>query len=176
MGKAYERIVKALSPTLKRARNGVRWVGYGFRRSGHGFQRGGHGLRRGGHGLFGIVTQAGWSDLYTSVVGTALLLGPLWVILMVSQELGLGIAQDTLCSAGQMSLSVPLLITYGLEIVMAFFLLKFLFRTMVGLARAGTMTPPVRSMACSLTAAILPAIASGFLKVGGTSLSACLYP
>lgn len=176
MGKTYERIVKALSPAFKRARNGVRWVGYGFRRSGHGFQRGGHGLRRGGHGLFGIVTQAGWSDLYTSVVGTALLLGPLWVILMVAKELGLGIAQDTLCSAGQMGLSVPLLITYGLEIVMAFFLLKFLFRAMVGLARAGTMTPPVRSMACSLTAAILPAIASGFLKVGGTSLSACLYP
>lgn len=176
MGKTYERIVKLLTPPVRRIRNGFRWVGYGFRRSGHGFRRSGHGLRRGGHGLIEIVMQPGWGDLYTSVVGTAILLGPLWVILAIAQELGIGMAKDVLCSAGRMGVSLPLLITLGLEIVMVFFLLKFLIRVMISLARAGMGTLEIRDTAYSLVAALLPAIASGLLTVGGSSLSACLYP
>lgn len=176
MGKTYERIVELLTPPARRARNGIRWVGYGFRRSGHGFQRGGHGLRRGGHGLWGIVMQSGWGDLYTSAIGTSVLLGPLWVLLVVSQELRIGVVEDALCSTGQMGISIPMLIALGLEVVIWFFFLKFLFRAMVGLARAGSITPDIQGTACSLIAAVLPAITSGLISVGGTSLSSCLYP
>ncbi|WP_390205513.1 hypothetical protein [Halocatena marina] len=91
----------------------------------------------GGHGLIEIVMQPGWGDLYTSVVGTAILLGPLWIILAIAQELGIGMAKDVLCSAGRMGVSLPFLITLGLEIVMVFFLLKFLIRVMISLAERG---------------------------------------
>lgn len=162
MRRISERVPVSISSPVGRVKSGCRRVS--------------HLCRKSWGGVLGIVTQSGWEDLRTSTVVTLGLVGPLWVVLMGTHELGLNVVVGALCGSGWMGLGVSPVIAFVLRLTMIVFFTKFLVRSMVALARAGSQTPGIRNPAFSLAGALLPAVATGVLRVGDSSIAVCLFP
>lgn len=141
-----------------------------------GCRRASHLCRRSWSGFLVIVTQSGWEDLRTSTIVTLGLVGPLWIILTGTHELGLDLIVGALCGSGWMGLGISPVIAAVLRLTMIVFFTKFLVRSMIALARAGSQTPDIKSPSFSLAGALLPAVTTGVLRVGNSSIAVCLFP
>lgn len=162
MRRISERIPVSISSPYRRVKNGCRRVSHLCRRSWGGFLR--------------IVTQSGWADLRTSTIVTLGLVGPLWVVLTGTHELGLNAVVGAICGGGWMGLGISPVIAAVLRLTIVVFFTKFLVRSMVTLARAGSQTPDIKNPAFSLAGSLLPAVATGVLRVGDSSIAVCLFP
>jgi hypothetical protein len=147
-------------------------------------------LRRAWAAIVQLVVQPGRYDLALSVVGTSILVGPLWTT-PVTAQVGTSAAEQVLCGEG---INTAQWITIGLGLISAFFILKFLLRVMLGLdiihrtehigadgIRRTDATPKqgkkkARGGFYSLAAALLPVFVPPVLAIAGIDVVSCLFP
>ena len=108
----------------------------------------------------------------------------------VSAQVGVDTTEQVLCSPG--SINIAQLITIGLGLMSAYFILKFLWRLMTGLDKAGEvrldrdptvdrmkkqryLKLQIRDSSYSLIAALLPVLVPVFLEVAGIDTVSCLF-
>lgn len=128
-----------------------------------------------------VVIQPGRHDLYLSVSAVALLLMPLQAS-PVAAQVGVSEAQSVLCEGS--SVNIAQIITIGLGLISAYFLLKFLIRMMTGLDKAGSTDSGAQAQGkqeakggiYSLVAALLPVLVPVFLNTAGIDVVSCLFP
>lgn len=116
------------------------------------------------------LMQGGRRDVFTATVAAAGLLIPVWLVIWGGQTIG--VSRGVLCSSGQMSL-LTMLVVGLLELLVAFFLFKGIFRAMLLLSRA---SDELLDSLLSIGASIVPILLGTFLHVGNASLISCLYP
>lgn len=136
-----------------------------------------------------IVIQPSRRDLFGSMVTIASIL-VLFGTTPVSAQVGVGATEQVLCSPG--GINIAQLITIGLGFMSAYFILKFLWRLMTGLDKAGEvrldrdpavdrmkkrryLKLQIRDSSYSLVAALLPALVPVFLEVAGIDTVSCLF-
>jgi hypothetical protein len=127
------------------------------------------------------ATQPGRHDLFLSVFVTGILFAPLWAS-TVAAQVGTSEAQDVLCSTS--GINVAQIITIGLGLISAYFILKFLIRMMTGLDKAGSTDSGAQQQGkkqakggiYSLVAALLPVIVPAALNVANIDVVSCLLP
>lgn len=140
-------------------------------------------LRWSARTFYRLLTQPGRHDLYLSVIFTFVLLSPFFIDPAAAQ-VGIGDAEDILCDTAATGFNLAQLITIGFGIISGYFILKFLFRTMTGLDKAGspqTSTQQEGKQSAkggvySLIAALLPLIIPVFLSTAGINAVDCLLP
>lgn len=140
-------------------------------------------LRGGARTITRWLIHPGRHDLYLSMIFTFLLLAPLFAEPAAAQ-VGIGDAEDILCNTAATGFNLAQLITIGFGIISGYFILKFLFRTMTGLDKAGspqTSTQQAGKQSAkggvySLIAALLPLIIPVFLSTAGIDAVSCLMP
>lgn len=129
-----------------------------------------------------VLTQPGHHDLTLSMAITATVLAPLWAH-PVAAQVGVDEAGQVLCSEGN-GLNIAQIITIGLGLLSAYFILKFLVRMMAGLDKAGSTESDraqsgkdqARGGIYSLVAALLPLIVPAFLQAASIDVVTCLLP
>lgn len=127
------------------------------------------------------ATRPGRHDLFLSVFVTGSLLAPLWAS-TVAAQVGTSEAQDVLCATS--GINVAQIITIGLGLVSAYFILKFLVRMMTGLDKAGSTDSGAQQQGkkqakggiYSLVAALLPILVPAALNVANIDVVSCLLP
>lgn len=132
-------------------------------------------------GFIRRATQPGRHDLFLSVFVTGTLLAPLWAS-TVAAQVGTSEAQDILCSTS--GINVAQIITIGLGLISAYFILKFLIRMMTGLDKAGSTDSGAQQQGkkqakggiYSLVAALLPVLVPAALNVANIDVVSCLLP
>ncbi len=134
------------------------------------------------HKVIRIVTQPGRHDLYLSMGAVALFLAPLYAT-PVSAQIGVSEAEQVLCD-GSAGVNIAQIITVGLGLISMYFILKFLFRMMTGLDKAGSTDSGAQAQGkqeakggiYSLVAALLPVLVPVFLNTAGIDVASCLFP
>jgi hypothetical protein len=131
--------------------------------------------------LIRITTHPGRHDLFLSVFVTSAILAPL-LASRVAAQVGTSEAQNVLCSTS--GINVAQIVTIGLGLISAYFILKFLFRMMTGLDKAGSTDSSsqqegksqAKGGIYSLVAALLPILVPAALNVANIDVVSCLFP
>lgn len=138
-------------------------------------------LWRCGRGFVHVATQPGRHDLFLSVAVMVVLFAPALADRVAAQDMYQQ-ANEVLCAGD--TVTIAQLVTLGFGVISAYFIMKFLYRTMAGLDKAGSASSSVQGKgksqakggAYSLIAALLPLLAPALLQAMGVSYVACLIP
>jgi hypothetical protein len=133
------------------------------------------------YSLARVLTQPGRHDLFLSISLVAIVLAPLMAG-STSAQVGISNAQEILCAGSGLNLSQ--IITIGFGLISGYFILKFVYRTMSGLDKAGSASSSKQSQGktqavgglYSLAAALLPLIVPLLLSTAGINFVTCLMP
>lgn len=156
MAKIPDRLVRGVSSLWGPAGAGVRWFGGAVVVCGQTLKE--------------VLIQSGRRDLLASTIASVCLLGSVWLVFGGIQAIG--VSHGMVCTSEQMGI-LALSITSLFEILIVLFLLKGLLRTMVALSRT---SDELIDGPLSVGAALIPILLASLLRVGNTSLIACLYP
>jgi hypothetical protein len=127
-----------------------------------------------------VATRPGRHDGVGSVFVTATLLAPLWAR-SVAAQVGVGPVEQILCQTGGVNIGEGMRSVFGL--LTAYFVLKGLFRLMIGFDKAGRpdvsdkyLPLQIRDAGYSFAASLLPMFLPTVLVAAGITPVACLFP
>ncbi|WP_330631646.1 hypothetical protein [Halocatena halophila] len=91
----------------------------------------------------------------------------------MAQWIGIDVPR-LVCQTQWFGIGVPGLIGSVVQITIGLFALKFLLRSMLGLAGAASGSPAFREAGLSLCATFVPVLAAELLRSGSSALASCL--